>query len=125
MSRVPVEAEGHIHESPKTMTVPLMILAFFSSFPDGLALPVFGCSRCGAPAPRWSRTSRPPSAKGTGRRRLGVLAILERVQAQGALADHLTLTRAADLAVALMTDDVCDATGRRGRVVLRRIPGVG
>jgi len=29
MSRVPVEAEGHIHESPKTMTVPLMILAFF------------------------------------------------------------------------------------------------
>jgi hypothetical protein len=38
-----------------------------------------------------------------------VLAILERVHAQGALADHLTLTRAADLAVALMTDDVCDA----------------
>jgi AcrR family transcriptional regulator len=47
--------------------------------------------------------------EGHRRRRLGVLAILERVHAQGALADHLTLTRAADLAVALMTDDVCDA----------------
>jgi hypothetical protein len=47
--------------------------------------------------------------EGHRRRRLGVLAILERVHAQGALADHLALTRAADLAVALMTDDVCDA----------------
>jgi len=40
MSRVPVEAEGHIHESPKTMTVPLMILAFFSIVSGWLALPV-------------------------------------------------------------------------------------
>src|SRR5260221_7789420 len=40
MSRIPVEAEGHIHESPKTMTVPLMILAFFSIVSGWLALPV-------------------------------------------------------------------------------------
>jgi len=40
MSRVPVEMEGHIHESPKTMTVPLAILAFFSIVSGWLALPV-------------------------------------------------------------------------------------
>ncbi len=40
MSRIPVEAEGHIHESPKTMTVPLMILAFFSIVSGWLALPI-------------------------------------------------------------------------------------
>jgi NADH-quinone oxidoreductase subunit L len=40
MSRIPVEAERHIHESPKTMTVPLMILAFFSIVSGWLALPV-------------------------------------------------------------------------------------
>jgi len=40
MSRVPVEIEGHIHESPKTMTVPLMILAFFSIVSGWLALPI-------------------------------------------------------------------------------------
>jgi len=40
MSRIPVEAEGHIHESPKTMTVPLAILAFFSIVSGWLALPV-------------------------------------------------------------------------------------
>jgi NADH-quinone oxidoreductase subunit L len=39
-SRVPVEVEGHIHESPKTMTVPLWILAFFSLVSGWLALPV-------------------------------------------------------------------------------------
>jgi NADH-quinone oxidoreductase subunit L len=40
MSRIPVESEGHIHESPKTMAVPLMILAFFSIVSGWLALPV-------------------------------------------------------------------------------------
>jgi NADH-quinone oxidoreductase subunit L len=40
MSRLPFEAEGHIHETPKTMTVPLMILAFFSIVSGWLALPV-------------------------------------------------------------------------------------
>ena len=40
MSRVPIEIEGHIHESPKTMTVPLVILAFFSIVSGWLALPV-------------------------------------------------------------------------------------
>jgi NADH-quinone oxidoreductase subunit L len=40
MSRVSVEAEGHIHEPPMTMTVPLMILAFFSIVSGWLALPV-------------------------------------------------------------------------------------
>ncbi len=40
MSRIPVELEGHIHESPKTMTVPLMILAFFSIVSGWLALPI-------------------------------------------------------------------------------------
>jgi NADH-quinone oxidoreductase subunit L len=40
MSRVSVSLEGHIHESPKTMTVPLMILAFFSIVSGWLALPV-------------------------------------------------------------------------------------
>ena len=40
MSRLPVEMEGHIHESPKTMTVPLMILAFFSIVSGWLALPI-------------------------------------------------------------------------------------
>jgi NADH-quinone oxidoreductase subunit L len=39
-SRLPVEMEGHIHESPKTMTVPLMILAFFSIVSGWLALPI-------------------------------------------------------------------------------------
>ncbi|HET6932663.1 MAG TPA: NADH-quinone oxidoreductase subunit L, partial [Candidatus Acidoferrum sp.] len=39
-SRVPVAMEGHIHESPKTMTVPLMILAFFSIVSGWLALPI-------------------------------------------------------------------------------------
>jgi len=40
MSRIPVEAESHIHESPKTMTVPLTVLAFFSIVSGWLALPV-------------------------------------------------------------------------------------
>ena len=39
-SRVPVELEGRIHESPKTMTVPLMILALFSIVSGWLALPI-------------------------------------------------------------------------------------
>jgi len=39
-SRLPVEMEGHIHESPTTMTVPLWILAFFSIVSGWLALPV-------------------------------------------------------------------------------------
>jgi NADH-quinone oxidoreductase subunit L len=39
MSRIPVELEGHIHESPKSMTVPLAILAFFSIVSGWLALP--------------------------------------------------------------------------------------
>jgi NADH-quinone oxidoreductase subunit L len=39
-SRLPIEMEGHIHESPKTMTVPLMILAFFSIASGWLALPI-------------------------------------------------------------------------------------
>ena len=39
-SRVPVEVEGHIHESPKSMTIPLWILAFFSIVSGWLALPV-------------------------------------------------------------------------------------
>jgi NADH-quinone oxidoreductase subunit L len=33
------EAEHHVHESPPTMTVPLMILAFFSIFAGYLGLP--------------------------------------------------------------------------------------
>jgi len=40
LSRIPVEIEDHIHESPKTMTVPLGILAFFSFVSGWLALPV-------------------------------------------------------------------------------------
>jgi NADH-quinone oxidoreductase subunit L len=40
MSRVSIALEGHIHESPKTMTVPLMFLAFFSIVSGWLALPV-------------------------------------------------------------------------------------
>jgi NADH-quinone oxidoreductase subunit L len=40
MSRVPVEVEGHIHELPKTMTVPLTILMFFAIVSGWLALPV-------------------------------------------------------------------------------------
>jgi len=40
MSRVSIALEGHIHESPKTMTVPLMILAFFSIVSGWLALPI-------------------------------------------------------------------------------------
>ncbi len=39
-SRLPVDMEGHIHESPKTMTVPLMVLAFFSIARGWLALPI-------------------------------------------------------------------------------------
>ena len=39
-SRLPVELESRIHESPKTMTVPLMILAFFSIVSGWLALPI-------------------------------------------------------------------------------------
>ncbi len=39
MSRIPIELEGRIHESPKTMTVPLMILAFLSIVSGWLALP--------------------------------------------------------------------------------------
>ncbi|HTA59734.1 MAG TPA: NADH-quinone oxidoreductase subunit L [Candidatus Baltobacteraceae bacterium] len=40
MSRVSIALEGHIHESRKTMTVPLMILAFFSIVSGWLALPI-------------------------------------------------------------------------------------
>jgi NADH-quinone oxidoreductase subunit L len=40
MSRVPVEMEGHIHESPKSMTIPLAILMFFTIVSGWLALPV-------------------------------------------------------------------------------------
>ena len=39
-SRLPIKMEGHIHESPKTMTVPLMILTFFSIVSGWLALPI-------------------------------------------------------------------------------------
>ncbi len=39
-SRVPPEVESHIHESPPTMTVPLMILAFLSIIGGWFALPV-------------------------------------------------------------------------------------
>ena len=39
MSRIPIDLEGRIHESPKTMTVPLMILAFLSIASGWLALP--------------------------------------------------------------------------------------
>jgi AcrR family transcriptional regulator len=42
------------------------------------------------------------------RRRLGVEAIVERVHAEGALPKSLTVTRAADIAIALMSDEVCD-----------------
>jgi AcrR family transcriptional regulator len=42
------------------------------------------------------------------RRRLGVEEILERVHSAGALADGLTVARAADIATALMTDEICD-----------------
>jgi NADH-quinone oxidoreductase subunit L len=38
-SRVDHEAEHHVHESPKSMTVPLMILAFFSIFAGFLGFP--------------------------------------------------------------------------------------
>jgi len=47
--------------------------------------------------------------EGHRRRRLGVEATLERVSAEGALAGHLTVSQAADIAVALLTDDVCEA----------------
>jgi NADH-quinone oxidoreductase subunit L len=40
LSRVPPEVENHIHESPSTMTVPLMFLAFFSIVGGWFALPV-------------------------------------------------------------------------------------
>ncbi len=43
------------------------------------------------------------------RQRLGVEAIIEQVHAEGALAPHLTAARAADIAFALMSYDVCDA----------------
>ena len=39
-SRVAMELEEHIHESPRSMTVPLMILAFFSICGGWFALPV-------------------------------------------------------------------------------------
>jgi NADH-quinone oxidoreductase subunit L len=39
LSRVSPEAEHHIHESPKTMTVPLMVLALFSIVGGWFALP--------------------------------------------------------------------------------------
>ncbi len=39
-SRVPTELEEHIHESPKSMTVPLAILAFLSICGGWFALPV-------------------------------------------------------------------------------------
>ena len=39
-SRVATELEEHIHESPKSMTTPLMILAFFSICGGWFALPV-------------------------------------------------------------------------------------
>jgi len=40
LSRVSIQLEGHIHESPKSMTVPLMILAFFSIVSGWFALPI-------------------------------------------------------------------------------------
>jgi NADH-quinone oxidoreductase subunit L len=39
LSRISAESESRIHESPKTMTIPLMILAFFSIVSGWLALP--------------------------------------------------------------------------------------
>jgi NADH-quinone oxidoreductase subunit L len=39
-SRLPVEMEGRIHEPPRTMTVPLMILAFFSIVSGWVGLPI-------------------------------------------------------------------------------------
>lgn len=45
-------------------------------------------------------------AEGFRRRRLGVEAVLSRLE--GALAPHLTPTHAADIATALMTDELCD-----------------
>jgi len=90
-----------------------MILAFFSIVPDGLHYPFFGVPSV-APRRRGWSGHRGHQREGTRRSApLGVLAILEAGAGQVA-ADHLTLTRAADLAVALMTDDVCDALDRRG-----------
>ena len=40
LGNVSIELEGHIHESPKSMTVPLMILAFFSIVSGWFALPI-------------------------------------------------------------------------------------
>ena len=40
LSRVPPDVENHIHESPSTMTVPLMILAFLSIIGGWFALPI-------------------------------------------------------------------------------------
>ncbi|RSM87036.1 TetR/AcrR family transcriptional regulator [Kibdelosporangium aridum] len=51
-------------------------------------------------------------AEGHRRRRLGVLSILERVETLGALG--LPHDRAADIAVALMTDEVCDVLVDQG-----------
>jgi AcrR family transcriptional regulator len=47
-------------------------------------------------------------AEGHRRRRLGVEAILRRVREEGGLAQGLSVRRAADIAVALMADEVCD-----------------
>jgi AcrR family transcriptional regulator len=48
-------------------------------------------------------------AEGHRRRHLGTRLVIERVHAGGALAGHLTPERATEIAVALNTDDVCDA----------------
>ena len=39
LSRIPHEVEQHIHESPKSMTIPLVILAFLSIIGGWIALP--------------------------------------------------------------------------------------
>jgi AcrR family transcriptional regulator len=48
------------------------------------------------------------AAEGFRRRRLGVEAVMKRIRQEGGLAKGLTVTRGADIATALMTDDVCD-----------------
>jgi AcrR family transcriptional regulator len=49
------------------------------------------------------------------RHRLGIEAIIERVHDEGALSNDLTVTKAADIATALMSDEVCDTLVEQSR----------